>query len=243
MYKNYVFDIYGTLVDIRTNEYELATWQKLADTLAFYGVNYSAQELEEAYFASCELQINQGKANFQYPEVDVVEIFRLICSNKGKKIGKVLAKHLAQEFRAFSTQHIAVYDGVTETLAKLKKAGKKLYILSNAQACFTAPEIARLGLKKYFNGIVYSSDYGCAKPDPKFFDVLLKKYDLNKKETVYIGNDAISDVDGARNAKIDCLWIKSDLTGKEEPRFPAKYTVADGNFREVAKLLLKDKFC
>ena len=108
MYKNYVFDIYGTLVDIRTNEYELATWQKLADTLAFYGVNYSAQELEEAYFASCELQIKQGKANFQYPEVDVVEIFRLIRANKGKKTGKVLSKHLAKEFRAFSTQHISV---------------------------------------------------------------------------------------------------------------------------------------
>ena len=182
MYKNYVFDIYGTLVDIRTNEYELATWQKLADTLAFYGVNYSAQELEEAYFASCELQINQGKANFQYPEVDVVEIFRLICANKGKKIGKVLAKHLAQEFRAFSTQHIAVYDGVTETLAKLKKAGKKLYILSNAQACFTAPEIARLGLKKYFNGIVYSSITVAQNPTPSFLTYCSKSTTSTKKK-------------------------------------------------------------
>ena len=108
-----------------------------------------------------------------------------------------------EEFRAFSTQHIAVYDGVTETLAKLKKAGKKLYILSNAQACFTAPEIARLGLKKYFNGIVYSSDYGCAKPDPKFFDVLFKKYNLNKKETVYIGNDKLANGRVGKIAQID----------------------------------------
>ena len=38
MYKNYVFDVYGTLVDIHTNEYEIATWQKLAKTLAFYDV-------------------------------------------------------------------------------------------------------------------------------------------------------------------------------------------------------------
>ena len=91
MYKNYVFDVYGTLVDIHTNEYELATWQKLADTLKFYGVNYSAQELEETYFASCDLQIQQGKANFQYPEVDVVEIFCQIFANKGKKAGKSLA--------------------------------------------------------------------------------------------------------------------------------------------------------
>lgn len=239
MYKNYVFDIYGTLVDIHTNEHELSTWQKLADTLNFYGVNYTAQELQEAYFASCELQIEQGKAQFKYPEVDVVEIFRQICANKGKKISKSLATHLAQEFRAFSTQYIRLYDGVTETLAKLKKAGKKLYILSNAQSCFTHMEITRLGLRKYFEKIVYSSDCKCAKPDPKFFDALLKTYGLNKKETVYIGNDAISDVNGARNAKIDCLWIKTNLTGSEEPKFAPKYVISDGNFREIPKLLLK----
>lgn len=238
MYKNYVFDVYGTLVDIHTNEYELATWQKLADTLRFYGVNYSAQELEETYFASCDLQIQQGKANFQYPEVDVVEIFCQIFANKGKKAGKSLATHLAQEFRAFSTQYIRLYDGVVETLTKLKKAGKKLYVLSNAQSCFTKTELGRLGLRKYFSGIIYSSDYKCAKPDAKLFETLVKKYNLDKKETIYIGNDGFTDVVGARNAKIDCLWIKTNLTGNEVPTVPPKYTV-DGDFREISKLLLK----
>lgn len=239
MYKNYVFDIYGTLVDINTNEHELSTWQKLADTLNFYGVSYSAQQLEEAYFASCELQVEQGKALYKYPEVDVVEIFRQICANKNKKISKMLATHLAQEFRAFSTQYIKVYDGVFETLAKLKKAGKKLYILSNAQACYTAPEISRLGLRKYFAGIMYSSDYKCAKPDKQFFEMMLDKYNLNRKETVYIGNDAFADVDGARGAKIDCLWLKTNLTGTLQPKFAPKYTIADGNFKDIARLLLK----
>lgn len=239
MYKNYVFDVYGTLVDIRTNEYEYSSWQKLAQTLRFYGVDYTPEELEQTYFAGCELQIKQGKSQFQYPEVDVVEVFRQIFANKGKKAGKSLATHLAQEFRAFTTQKIGLYDGVPETLAKLKKAGKKLYILSNAQSCFTKTEIARLGLRKYFSGIVYSSDYLCAKPDAKLFDALVKKFNLNKKETVYIGNDGFADVCGARNAKIDCLWIKSNLTGSEEPSFPPKYTVSDGNFREISKLLLK----
>lgn len=238
MYKNYVFDVYGTLIDIHTNEYELATWQKLADTLRFYGVNYSAQELEETYFASCDLQIQQGKANFQYPEVDVVEIFCQIFANKGKKAGKSLATHLAQEFRAFSTQYIRLYDGVIDTLTKLKKAGKKLYVLSNAQSCFTKTELGRLGLRKYFSGIIYSSDYKCAKPDAKLFDALVKKYNLDKKETIYIGNDGFTDVVGARNAKIDCLWIKTNLTGNEVPTIPPKYTV-DGDFREISKLLLK----
>ncbi len=239
MYKNYIFDLYGTMVDIRTNEYEIETWQKVADTLKFYGVFYNADELKEAYFAGCELQMTLGKANFQNPEIDVVEVFRQICANKGVKVAKSLATHLAQEFRAFSTQYIRLYDGVLETLAKLKKSGKKLYILSNAQTCFTKTEVARLGLRKYFHGVMYSSDCKCAKPDPKFFEMLVQKYNLNKKECVYIGNDPYNDVMGARNAKIDCLWIKTGLVDGAEPTIAPKYTISDGNFREIEKLLLK----
>ena len=239
MYKNYIFDVYGTLVDIHTNEHEIATWQKMADTLRFYGVEYTAEQLKETYFSACELQVMKGKANFTHPEVDVVEIFRQIFENRGKKVGKSLAVHLAQEFRAFSTEYIHLYPGVIETLAKLKKAGKKLYVLSNAQSCFTKTEIAKLGLRKYFSGIIYSSDCGCAKPDPKLFDVLVNKYGLNRKECVYIGNDPLTDVAGAKNAKMDCLWIKTNLTENHEPASAPKYTVADGDFRQVAKLLLK----
>ena len=228
------------MVDIHTNEYEDAAWAKLAETLTFYDVNYTPEELKEAYFSSCELQIRQGLSNFKHPEVDVVEVFRHIFENKNKKATKSLATHLAQEFRAFSTEYIRVYDGVLETLAKLKKAGKKLYIVSNAQSCYTKQELSKLGLRKYFSGIVYSSDKKCAKPDPALFNALIDKHKLNKKECVYIGNDPITDVDGARNAKIDCLWIKTNLTQQDmAPKIAPKYTVNNGDFTEIAKLLLK----
>ena len=221
MYKNFIFDLYGTLVDIRTNEYETGVWEKLSETLNFYGVYYNVDELREAYFSSCELQITLGKKKYQYPEVDVVEVFRHIFENKNKKTSKPLATHIAQQFRAFSTQHIRLFDGVTDVLKDLRRAGKKLYILSNAQACFTKPELSKLGLRKYFNGVMYSSDEGCAKPDGMFFSRLTEKYGLNRKDCIYIGNDPVTDVDGARNAKIDCLWLKTD-DSDDQPRFAPK---------------------
>lgn len=240
MYKNFIFDVYGTLIDIHTNEYECSTWEKMAETLSFYGVYYTPQELLETYFSSCEWQMKSGAKKYKHPEVDVVEVFRHIFENKGKKAGKSLATHLAQEFRAFSTEYIHVYDGVIETLTKLKKAGKKLYILSNAQSCFTKQELNKLGLRKYFSGIVYSSDYKCAKPDAALFKVMTDKYKLDKKLSVYIGNDPVTDVEGARNAKIDCLWIKTNLTQHDvAPTIAPKYTVGNGDFTEIAKLLLK----
>lgn len=239
MYKNYVFDVYGTLVDIHTNEYMDSTWARLAETLNFYGVYYSPQELKEAYFSSCELQMRQGKATFKHPEVDVVEVFRHIFENKNVKCTISLATHLAQEFRAFSTEYLRLYDGVLETLQKLKKAKKKLYILSNAQKCFTKPELVKLGLLKYFSGVIYSSDHKCAKPDAKLFDIACDKFKLDKKETIYIGNDPITDVEGARNAKIDCLWIKSNLTPYgSTAKFAPRYTIDNGDFREIANTLI-----
>ena len=240
MYKNYIFDVYGTLVDIHTNEYESSAWSKLSETLSFYGVDYTPEELSETYFSSCEWQMKSGSANFKHPEVDVVEVFRHLFENKGKKAGKSLATHLAQEFRAFSTEYIRVYDNVHETLTKLKKAGKKLYVLSNAQSCYTKQELSKLGLRKYFSGIIYSSDYKCAKPDAALFNALVDKYKLDKKQCIYIGNDPVTDVDGARNAKIDCLWLKTNLTPIDAtPKIAPKYTVNSGDITEVTRLLLK----
>ena len=196
--------------------------------------------MRETYFGSCELQITLGKKKHTCPEVDVVEVFRHIFENKNKKAPKSLATHIAQQFRAFSTDYIRLFDGVIDTLKTLRKAGKKLYILSNAQTCFTKPELSKLGLLKLFNGVLYSSDEGVAKPDAELFKRLIDKYKLNRKECIYIGNDPTTDVDGARNAKIDCLWLKTSHTPLDiQPRLTPKYTVQSGNIAEVATLLLK----
>ena len=180
-----------------------------------------------------------GAKNYKHPEVDVVEIVRHIFENKCKKAAKSLATHLAQEFRAFTTEYIRVYDGVIDTLMKLKKAGKKLYILSNAQSCYTKQELSKLGLRKFFSGIVYSSDYKCAKPDATLFNALIDKYKLDKKQSIYIGNDPVTDVEGARQAKIDCMWLKTSHTPSgATTKVPPKYVVNSGDVTEVTRLLL-----
>lgn len=36
-YDNYIFDLYGTLVDIHTDESDTAIWEKLAMFYGYYG--------------------------------------------------------------------------------------------------------------------------------------------------------------------------------------------------------------
>ena len=49
MLKNYVFDLYGTLVDIRTNEWKPYLWKKMAEFYGLYGAHYTAKELAKTY--------------------------------------------------------------------------------------------------------------------------------------------------------------------------------------------------
>ena len=71
-------------------------------------------------------------------------------------------------FRALSRKFLRAYDGAEELLKELRRRGKGIYLLSNAQTDFTRPEIEMLGLTGYFDGIFISSEQGCRKPSPRF---------------------------------------------------------------------------
>lgn len=238
MYKNYIFDLYGTLMDIETNEYDMDAWNKLAVSLSFYNVTYTPDQLKEAYFACCELQMRNGKKTHPFPEIDVVDIFVMLFKNKGKTATRALATHLAQELRAFTTQKLKLRDGAIKFLAELKRKKKKVYLLSNAQKCYALPEMRRLGILKYFNGIVISSECQCTKPGKEIFDVLFSQYITDDKRTcIMIGNDLDSDIAGATAYHIDALYL--DVENKGTGNVKCKYKVSDGNLDEARKLLIR----
>ena len=142
-------------------------------------------------------------------------------------------------FRIVSTKYIKLYDGVIDFLTELKKKGKKVYLLSNAQEIFTVPEMKMLGIYDYFDGIVISSSENCKKPDKKFYEIVINKYNLNKKESIMIGNDCITDIKGAYDANLDSLYIHSNISPEVKGELLSTYSIMDGDFTKVSKLILK----
>ena len=49
MYQNYIFDLYGTLVDIHTNEKKAYLWKKMSLFFGMKGAAYEPKELRMAY--------------------------------------------------------------------------------------------------------------------------------------------------------------------------------------------------
>ena len=238
MYKNYIFDLYGTLIDIRTNEQKKYLWDKMAYVYSAMGATYTSTELKSEYFALCRAEVENEKKYKEYPEIKIEKVFGKLFSKKGVKSEEEQIVMIASVFRALSLQKLKLYDGVIDLLNELKKRKKKIFLLSNAQYVFTEPELRKVGIKEYFDGIVISSEEGVAKPAPEIFNTIINRYSLKKDESIMIGNDNCSDIMGAFKAGLDALYIKTETSPEYKNSVKAKYNIYDGDFRKINNMIL-----
>jgi putative hydrolase of the HAD superfamily len=224
-YDNYVFDLYGTLVDIRTREDDPEMWKKLALFYGYYDAPYEPEELKEAYGALVKgresalkdhLEEDPHYSHEASPEIEITEVFQELYTRKGAAADRELAVHTGQFFRVLSTDYVRLYPGCADMLANLKNQGKKVYLLSNAQRIFTEYEMHVLRIAGFFDGILISSDYQTKKPDRRFFDILIDKYALDVKRSLFIGNDSNTDIAGAKSVGMASFYVKSNISPEHD---------------------------
>ena len=216
-YTDLVFDLYGTLVDIHTEEDDLV-WEKTAFYFGFYGAHYTGSELKAAFQAA--MKAREAKAGQSYecfPDIPFEEVMAELFRAKGITENVVtLGINAAQLFRISSLDYIKLYPHVPEALAKLRRAGYRLWLLSNAQRVFTAYELRLLGLGDQLDGIYISSDYQCRKPDLRFYQALIDERKLDVTKTLMIGNDRQTDIAGAKSAGMATLYMHTALTPADQ---------------------------
>ena len=212
-YTDLVFDLYGTLVDIHTEESD-AVWEKTAIYFGFYGANCTGLELKAAFQAA--MAAREAKAGQSYecfPDIPFESVFAQLFRDMGiTEQADSLGLQAAQLFRISSIEYIRLYPHVQEALSTLKAKGYHLWLLSNAQQVFTAYEIRYLGLETAFDGIYLSSDYQCRKPDLRFYRALMDHEHLTPANCLMIGNDRQTDIAGAKAAGMATLYMHTNLT-------------------------------
>lgn len=241
MYTDLIFDLYGTLVDIHTEETE-EVWEKTALFFGYYGARYTADKLHKTF--EQEIRIRKAKAGQSYecfPDIPFHEVMAGLFRKAGvSENADCLGVHAAQLFRICSTEYIRLYPRVLEALAVLRKNGFRLWLLSNAQEMFTKYELTHLGLSDSFDGIYISSQFGFRKPDVRFFQALLKEQKLDSKKCLMIGNDRQTDIAGAKAAGIDTFYMHTALTPSDQsPAAPDNPMEFEGdNWDQILEILL-----
>jgi putative hydrolase of the HAD superfamily len=112
-----------------------------------------------------------------------------------------------EKYHRFQHSLIHAYDAPAETLARLKREGHKLALVSNyAHTPVLRDALTRLGLAAHFDALVVSADVGYLKPHPRIFEAALDALDVGPEESVMVGNDITCDIEGAKKAGLRTVW-------------------------------------
>ena len=155
---------------------------------------------------------------YTHPEIDVIPIYRTLFEEYGNPLDRLTPEFLDEAgyaFRVASREYIRLFPKVIDFLKKIKTSGGHAYILSNAQRCYTLPEICFFGLDKLVEDVLISSDYGCMKPDLAFYNALIDRHGLERERTVMIGDTMLNDYQGGINAGLCSILLGDDNPAKE----------------------------
>lgn len=142
------------------------------------------------------------------------------------------AEAMAEEaFDAFiqARNEVDLYEDVLPALQQLRTR-YRLFTASNGNA-----DLRQIGIAHFFERTIAARQVGALKPDPAIFHKVIEGTDLQAHEVVYVGDDPLLDVVGARGAGMQAIWI--DRAGAQWPSAiaPASYTVR--SLAELTKLL------
>jgi len=205
MVKAILFDLYLTLIDLSEAKVEhlhKAAWK----TLANFGcqVNYDrlVEVIESVYGKWRDYRIrNLVEVNPRLWWFEILD--KLKIRTNLKKVEEIVqSRH-----RAFR-ERIKLYNDVEETLILLRQNPWYLGIISNSSdGVFARDDIRHLGIDSYFDLAVISADLNSRKPDTRIFRKTLGLLDLEPKDAVFIGDDLVADIKGAKEAGMLTVYL------------------------------------
>ena len=97
------------------------------------------------------------------------------------------------------------------TLADLRERGHRLGLVSNTPwgtpDYLWTGQLERFGLARFFEVTCFSSQVGFRKPDPRLFRAALETLGVPAERALFVGDDPVDDVAGARAAGIPSVWV------------------------------------
>lgn len=176
MIKNFIFDVDRTLIDSYKPELET---------------------LKQALFIVTNNSYSDEIMN-QLTILTTEEFFNRLGIDLKSDTMKMINRHWA---RLLNERKLKLFDGIRELLVELKN---KNYFLGIATSR-TMEELEELeslmDIIDLFDAVVTSDLVRKPKPNPESINVIVNKFNLNKAETIYIG-DSMSDQIAARNANV-----------------------------------------
>lgn len=183
-----LFDLDGTLLD--TNELILQSFEQLL------GKHYPGR----------------------YQRADILPFLGPTLAETFNGMDPAKTEMMILEYRDWNMANhdrlVSEFDGVTETLTRLKDLGIRMAVVSTKRNDMVQKGLDLLQLSDLFETIVGLDDVQNPKPDPEPLLLAMKRLNVQKEEVLMVG-DNFHDILGGKNAGVRTAGVAWSLKGEE----------------------------
>ncbi|SMO68929.1 putative hydrolase of the HAD superfamily [Saccharicrinis carchari] len=202
-YKHLFFDLDHTLWDFETNS--LHTLLQLFDKYRLSSSFISFDDFYERYQKHNQMlwihyregkmtkaQLNFDRFHTPFNQVGISD--------------ETIAQNFARDYIAISPTKTALMPHAIEVLEQLKQS-YTLHVITNGFKEVQYLKLKNSKLRPYFSKIFISETIGASKPKTAFFEYAVKSANARKKESLVVGDNLETDIDGAINFGLDYIYF------------------------------------
>ncbi|MFH1588636.1 MAG: HAD-IA family hydrolase [Candidatus Diapherotrites archaeon] len=212
MIKVVFFDLDNTLIDFM--RMKKLSCDAALDAMISFGLNMSKPKARKLLF---ELYGEQG--------IEHQHIFQDFLKKYCGTVDYRMLSAAITSYRRVQLGFLEPYPSVRQTLVKLKEMNLRLGIVSDAPRLKAWMRLTEMNLSEFFEEVITLDDSGALKPDPKPFEMALKKFNIASNEVIFVGDNPERDIKGANIAGFYTALAEYGQTIKSknnEPNFVLK---------------------
>ena len=203
------FDLYGTLAGFNPSRFEIqsAACEPFGITLTPEGV-LRGYALADTFMSDENAAFPVRSRGPASTKRFFAEYERLVLQGAGVDVDAGRAWEVWENVRQ-QRYEMTLFNDVLPVFDLLKQQGLTLGMISNMNR--PAGELAAsMGLARYLDFAVTSGEAGVEKPHPAIFRMALERAGSEPQETVHVGDQLMSDVDGASAVGISPILLDRD---------------------------------
>jgi putative hydrolase of the HAD superfamily len=218
-----LFDFGHTLVDFqRTQEALHAAYQQIRariEAVAYMEVP-ELLDLVDRVAGGVDRLVAESYEQHRMEEVAQAELFRQALSGIGFDLPDDLIEHIVALDHSAYSNSITVQPGVLATLEMLHRAGHPMGLVSNIslRPDLMRADLERMGLARYLDATVFSSEVGLRKPDLRVFQEALNRLGVEPARTTFVGDRLYDDVSGAQAAGMRAVLTRQ-FRQEDDPEY------------------------
>lgn len=163
--------------------------------------------------------------------------FQRLIEKTHKTIDSKIVLNLYDSYWKVFLNNMRPRKGAVEVLKELKKRGIKTAIVSDLTTHIQLRKMEVLKITPYIDVLVTSEEAGSEKPHPIMFLLALNKLKMTPQDTLMVGDNCLTDIEGANSVGIDSVLLdgaSKDNGSDKDYRIP-KHSIKE--LKEIIGLL------